>query len=270
MKKKLKGAFVFLIVTIMFFSISVVTADTTHIPHIYEIGQNNLQLYIKTSPPMTSQGLIWDNGDSDYIDGCFCQRNGFGGSADTADDFHLTKKSTIETVVWESGDDPSYIWNGLADLVVYEYTTAGPGAEIVKLFQIKSTREYMGEFYGLLCYRYTIDLISQVKEFTLPAGDYYILLRPYTAGQNGLSFWLTSPAPPDSTSECYFRSAFWGYPNWVSISEPFGAVYDVNFKLYGNVKSSKIINRPILNFLQNHPNLFPLLQKLLQQLAIGI
>jgi hypothetical protein len=270
MKKKLKGAFIFLMVTIMFFSTSAVTADTTHTPHIYARGQNSPQLFIKTSPPMTSLGLIWDNGDSDYIDGCFCQRNGFGGRADTADDFHLTKKSTIETVIWETGDDPNYLWNGLADLVVYEYTTAGPGEEIVKLFHITSTREYMGGFYGLLCYRYTIDLIGQGQDFTLPAGDYYILLRPYTAGTNGLSFWLTSPAPPDSTSECYFKSDFWGCPNWVSISDPFGVVYDVNFKLYGTEKSSKVFNRPILNLLQQHPNLFPLLQKLLQQLAIGL
>ncbi len=32
----------------------------------------------------------------------------------------------------------------------------------------------------------------------------------------------------------------------------------------------KAINRPILNFLQNHPNLIPLLQKLLQQLMFGL
>jgi hypothetical protein len=32
----------------------------------------------------------------------------------------------------------------------------------------------------------------------------------------------------------------------------------------------KVINKPILNFLQSHPNWFPLLQKLIQQLGFGL
>ena len=35
-------------------------------------------------------------------------------------------------------------------------------------------------------------------------------------------------------------------------------------------KKSRELNSPILNFLQSHPNLFPLLQKLLQQLKFGL
>ena len=224
--------------------------------------------FIQISPSMTSRGLLWDNGDPDFFDGCYCQRNGFGGWSDTAEDFHLSKKSTIETVVWETGDETTYLWEGLADLVVYEYTANGPGEELVKLFEISSTREYLGDFYGLLCFRYTIDLIGQDQEFALTAGDYYILLRPYTAGTVGQSYWLTSPAPPGSKSVCYFRSNYWGYPNWISILDAFGFVYDVNFKLYGTEKSSKVLNRPIINFLQQHPNMFLVLQKLIQNLGL--
>jgi hypothetical protein len=268
MEKILKGAVVLLIVAAMFFSTSAVTADTTDTPRIYARGQNSPQPFIQTSPVTTSRALLWDNGDPDFDDGCPCQRIGFGGLSDTADDFHLTKKSTIETVVWETGDDTTYLWDGLADLIVYEYTAAGPGVELMKLLEIASTREYVGEFYGLLCYRYTIDLIGQGQQFTLPAGDYYILLRPYTAGTVGHSFWLTSPAPAGSTSECYFRSDYWGYPNWVPISDVIGFVYDVNFKLYGIEKSSRELNRTILNFLQQHPNMFPILQLLLLRLGL--
>jgi hypothetical protein len=40
--------------------------------------------------------------------------------------------------------------------------------------------------------------------------------------------------------------------------------------VYLRTQKSKAINNPFLYWLQSHPNLFPLLQKLLQLLGLGI
>ena len=182
-----------------------------------------------------NRDIIWDNGYPDFVNGLVCQRIGSVGIADCADDFHLTEECTIESVEWETVDDATYTWEGLDDLIVYEYTATGPGAELIDLREVENEREYLGEQWGRPWYKYTIDLIGQGDEFTLPAGDYYLLLRPYSAGTVGQSFWLTSPAPAGSTSEIYFRSDYFGYPDWVKGSEgPFAPdEYDVNFQLYG-------------------------------------
>jgi hypothetical protein len=155
--------------------------------------------------------------------------------AEIADDFHLAEKTTIETILWETIDDSDYNWNGLADLIVYEYSADGPGVENTTLLEIQSTREYLGEQSSRPWYRYTIDLKSQGEEFDLQAGDYFILLRPYTAGDTGQSFWVTSPPPASSTSESYFRCEYFGYPNWIKSTTVFGDPYDVNFKIYNNL-----------------------------------
>lgn len=268
MRKILKGAIVLLIVAAMFFSTTAVTAETSDTPLTNVGKQSSPQSSIQPSPPTTTRALLWDNGNPDFVNGLCCQRIGTVQLCDLADDFHLDKKCTIESVIWETVDDATYDWQGTDDLIVYEYGISGPGAEIVVLLEISNTREYLGEQFSRPWYRYTIDLKSQGAQFDLAAGDYYILLRPYTAGTVGQSYWLTSPAPPGSKSVCYFRSNYWGYPNWISILDAFGFVYDVNFKLYGTEKSSKVLNRPIINFLQQHPNMFLVLQKLIQNLGL--
>jgi hypothetical protein len=47
-------------------------------------------------------------------------------------------------------------------------------------------------------------------------------------------------------------------------------VEDEDYAYVHAYKKTKEFNTPILNFLQNHPNMFPLLQKLIQQLGFGL
>ena len=268
MRKILKGAVVLLIVAAMFFSTSAVNANTLDTPQIQGGGQNSPQPFIQTNPPTTTRALLWDNGNPDLVNAWCCQRIGIVVWSDVADDFHLDKKCTIEKVEWETVDTTDYNWGGTDDLIIYEYTPAGPGTELIVLLEVQNTREQIGEQWSKPWYRYEIDLKGQGKQFNLQAGDYYILLRPYTSGNTGQSFWMTSPPPAGSTSETYFRSEYFGYPNWVAGSGPFGYPYDVSFKIYGTKDSSREINRPILDFLHNHPNMFPILQLLLQRLGL--
>jgi len=269
MKKFLKGAVVLLIAIAMVFSTTVVIADNEKTHKMYAVEQNNPQPFIQNSFPANTRASIWNNGDPDFVNAWCCQRLGFVGYSEIADDFHLWNDYTIHKLVWETIDDADYIWDGFADMILYPYSSNGPKLPIFwALFEVACTRELLGEQWNRSWYRYEIDFQSQDLEFSLPYGDYYIVLRPYSAGTTGQSYWMTSQPVPGSTSECYFQSKYFGYPTWVPGSIPFGAPYDVNFKIYGIDKSSREINKPLLNFLQSHPNLFPLLQKLLLQFGI--
>ena len=188
--------------------------------------------------------------------------------ADLADDFHLDKKTTVQQVVWETVDDTTYDWAGAGDLIIYEFTNGGPGPEIVKLLEVQNTREYLGEQFSRPWYRYEIDLEGQGQTFNLPKGDYFILVRPYTAGNVGQSYWLTSPAPPGNMSQCYFKSEYFGILDWTPAYDLWGLAYDVNFKILGTQDFSREVNRPVIDFLNNHPNVFPLIQALLQRLGL--
>ena len=98
---------------------------------------------------------------------------------------------------------------------------------------VPNTREYLGEAWYRPWYRYTIDL-DPADQFVLPAGDYFVMVRPYTPGTVGQSFWLTSDGNAGSQSESYFRSDYFGYPDWVPGTSVFGAAHDVTFVLYGD------------------------------------
>jgi len=206
--------------------------DATMKDAVIQVSQQVTSVVRSNGANPLNRDLIWDNGDPDFVNSLCCQRIGAVPEADTADDFTLTAEATIGSVEWESVDDATYVWDGLDDLIVYEYTGAGPGAEIIDLREVENERELLGEQFGRPWYRYTIDLVGQGAEFTLPAGSYYILLRPYSAGSVGQSFWMTSPAPAGSTSSVYFRSEYFGYPVWVPGIDVFGVNHDVSFKLY--------------------------------------
>jgi hypothetical protein len=270
MKKNLKGVVVLLTIAVMIFSTTSITANTNETPKACVGKQNWQQSIINVRPLTNDRGLLWDNGDPDLVDALACQRIGIVGWADVADDFHLDKKTTIQKVIWETVDTTDYIWNGTDDLIIYQYTPNGPGTEIVEILKVQNTREKVENLWSKIWYRYEIDLEAQGQTFNLQKGDYYILLRPYSAGNTGRSFWMKSTAPAGSTSEGYFRSDYFGYPSWTPISDMFGDPWDFSFKIYGTQDFSREINRPILDFLNDHPNLFPLLQKLLTQLGIGL
>ena len=92
-------------------------------------------------------------------------------------------------------------------------------------------------------YRHTIVLAPE-DQFVLPAGDFFVLVRPYNPTSNGWSFWLTAFAPPESQSQSYFRSDYYGYPTWTPGDQIFGGEYDVNFRLYGKYVSQGYSDRP--------------------------
>lgn len=178
--------------------------------------------------------VVWDNQYPDGHNYIRCQRAGEVSYCDVADDFHTGQLWTITGAEWDAVDTLQYQWDGLCDFLIFEFTPEGPGDPVVELWDVPGTREFIYELPTEIWYRYTIDLQELEMEFDLPAGDYYLLLRPVTDGSVGRSNWLTSAGNPGSESEFYLRCEPFGYPNWTAGHEIFpGEYYEVNFRLLG-------------------------------------
>jgi hypothetical protein len=54
----------------------------------------------------------------------------------------------------------------------------------------------------------------------------------------------------------------------VKTKDVLGKESDWSDPLSINMPRNKVINTPFLNYLQNHPNLFPILQKIIQRLGL--
>jgi hypothetical protein len=230
----LKGAGVLLIAAIMVLSAAAATANTTNeqkiTPACLETGAARVE---HSGEGTIGSYLVWDNGYPNEVNGLCCQRVGAVPLCDTADDFHTDQEWLITGAEWDTIDDTTYAWDGTDDMIIYEFTPTGPGAIVQEIWNVPNTRVQMGELFGRPWWRYTIDLVAEGLDFALPAGDYFILLRPYTPGTSGQSFWATSDAPPESQTEVYFRSDYFGYPDWTEGHLVFGDYYDVSFRIYG-------------------------------------
>jgi hypothetical protein len=190
------------------------------------ISSNDLEAY------SLGRGLIWDNGLPDEVQGLCNQRGGTVGLCDVVDDIHTTEDFTITGIEWDTVDS-SYNWNNLCDFEIYQYTPSAPGAPLYLFYDVPCTRVNMGTLFALPWYRYTMDLVSVGMAFDLPAGDYFIQVRPITDDPTGQNYWLTAAGHPGSQSAVYFRSAYFGYPDWITSMSAWGVDHDVSFRLFG-------------------------------------
>lgn len=226
MKKLLLGIFILAFASYAY-------ASTEVYMDLLETGAEPHAVYYMNDPQPAGRDLIWDNGLPDEVNGLCCQRAGSVSLCDVCDDFHLDATTTITGIEWDTVDDATYTWTDEADIDVYAFSDTPPETPLVSMWNVPATREYMGILFSRSWYRYTIDLTAADETFDLEAGSYFVLARPYSASTSGQSFWLTSPAPTESQSSVYFRSSYFGYPNWVTGYTVFGSDYDANFRLYG-------------------------------------
>ena len=92
-------------------------------------------------------------------------------------------------------------------------------------------------------------------------------------------FWLyPGPLMPCETNEIYITahvegpecSTDFNYVEVFGTCEHGTIVRDQDYCYVHAIKQSREFNRPFINWLQSHPNLFPILQKLIQQLGFGL
>lgn len=230
-KKIMIKAGAFLVVTFLIFSLSSIPAHQVN-PFITDIdGDYEMQF---TGAEGSGTYIIWENEYPDGHNYVRCQRAGEVPYCDVADDFHTDKMWTITGAQWDTVDNLQYIWDEICDMIIYEFTPDGPGDSVVELMDVLGTREVIYELPDETWYRYTIDLVAQDMEFDLPAGDYYILLRPVTEESVGRSNWMTARGNPFSQSELYVRCEFFGYPNWTGCHEVIPGQYlEVSFRVLG-------------------------------------
>jgi hypothetical protein len=70
--------------------------------------------------------------------------------------------------------------------------------------------------------------LAQIPEIELPAGTYFIGMRP--VGTGTISY--IGATSTITGSECYFQSNIFGYPSFVPGSVEFGVQYDAGFCLF--------------------------------------
>jgi hypothetical protein len=233
LKKKIIG----IPIIALLISLSIVLSPiivSAHQKSLLHLNKGPFSITYDQNIQRTGTYIIWENEYPNMMDAIRCHREGVIPYCDLADDFHTEQTWTVTGMQWETVDDPAYEWDETCDCFIYEYTEEGPGDTLIEFWDITGSREFIMDIGDAIWYRYTIDLQDLGQEFDLPAGDYFILLRPVTYGVFGDSFWLTSNGNPESQSELYLRCEYFGYPNWTACHELIpDKYYDVNFRIFG-------------------------------------
>jgi len=165
--------------------------------------------------------------------------------------------------VW---DPPSPEYGGTYTIRLIVYDTAGQISEdraVMILNQAPSAPDINGQVNGIVGVEYTYSF-----EATDPDGDdlYYWIL--WGDGCPAVE-WIG----PYASGEVVTQNHTFTTEGTFIISSQAKDVYDA-VSQWGELQvmmpRNKAINKPIFQFLQCHPNLFPLLQKLIQQLRFGL
>jgi hypothetical protein len=223
----LKGAVVLLIVAVMIFS-SVAVANTKSKTKLEPFGTGH------GSGPSSKANVVWDNGmhyDS-FVASQWDALMNFDAIA--ADDFQFEETTDVTDVHWIGGywnpaEDGDFDWN------VSFYTDRGdgnaPGAKIFEqVFPNADVHEtFIEEIDGDWYYSYSVDFIDPI---TFTGGEKY-----------WVSFQGVGAFPPQShwsghgllyvLHEAVFQSDYFGYPDWVDITELMDGPGDGCFQLTG-------------------------------------
>jgi hypothetical protein len=178
-------------------------------------GRNNGQQTTDLPPTtLSSPVVLWDNGPFNNVAGLASEENTFVTSARTADDFVLTSSATIHTITFDIYADTPVTQPGAVDIYAHS-GGIGPVNALPLATYTSTTFTVVGSNFGFDIRRYTVTLSPPLN---LAAGRYWV--SGYVIGTgSGRGFLCTSNgASPSTEQEGHFRSAFFGYPNWVPTS----------------------------------------------------
>jgi len=192
---------------------------------------------------------IWDNGVPDYRDGLACARAVQGPmEAWVVDDVTFTDHVIVRDLHWWAISLDSYDWQNTDDLIILEDAGGMPGNVVYEMWDVPNTRIYMGipNPWGYPQYYYSIEGLN----IPLPPGTYWFGMRPVDQDDGGASYHLTSA--PNGTNECYFKSDYFGVPDWRSSSDQWGEAYDLAFCVTGTGPGGAKYSQPIACELNMH------------------
>jgi len=105
----------------------------------------------------------------------------------------------------------------------------------------------------------------QASDFPLDMQTWFVFDVPDVKLKQGKIYYMVITFDPGSE---YGWSGDYGNPYPLGASSHTAPDWDYAFKTIVNKPIPKTYNSPLLNFLEKHPNLFPLLQLLLQRLGL--
>lgn len=155
------------------------------------------------------------------------------------DDVTFESDVSITDLHWWCVTDQSYIFTE-TDEVLILYDDGGVPGDTAFNFVVDNVRRPYFENgspafrFGRPVFIYSIYLDTPIE---LPAGTYWFGMRPINSASSGQNFWLTSPGP-NTDSEVYFRSDFFGYSNWTPSTTAFGTAYNVAFCITGELQAA--------------------------------
>ncbi len=166
---------------------------------------------VTMTPPPPCTPAIWYNGTFNNEDGLASEENTIIPSARTADDFVLTSSATIGTIIFDIYASTPVTQPGAVD--IYAHSGGIGPVNALPLATYTSTNfTVVGSGFGFDIRRYTVTLSPPL---TLAAGRYWVSGYVFGGG-SGRGFLCTSNgAYPSTEQEGHFRSAFFGFPNWV-------------------------------------------------------
>ena len=175
-------------------------------------------------PPDPCLNAYYSNGAFDGIGDITSDRNiGLDFETWAADDVVLSEEVTISSISWYCVTDISYDFQYTADITIMEDAGGTPGAPVLELTDVAATRIATREYlFEIPVFYYTISGLN----FTLGPGAFWIALRPVNQGTIAQNFWLTAPL---TGSMYYFKSAYFGYPDWVPATDLGLAPANVSF-----------------------------------------
>lgn len=168
--------------------------------------------------------LLWDNGEWDGAKAISSERNTQVTESWLVDDFVIQSEVMIRDLEWLALRSVDARPTGV-DLIVLD---AG-FAPIVERFDLAFDDQFEGMGFGHEVHRLTLSNL----DLPLQAGRYYIGAR-YVGDGAGRAF-AAGQFNLHGATEAYFRSDYFGYPDWVPTYELGITPSDAVFKVYGDI-----------------------------------
>ncbi len=180
----------------------------------------------------TAQVVLWDNGEFDRRASISCERDTLVDESWAVDDAIFEEAVVISgyrwyTILWED-------WGGERPVAVDVIVLTDRFEKVVELRDLQYEMKFVGDFRGFPYYRIEVHGL----DITLPSGRYYLGGRPVGQGRfqafTGLNNTLLG------RTEAFWRSKWFGFPNWVSVGAVLGTRFDIAFTVFGHVVREEV------------------------------
>jgi len=175
------------------------------------------------------QNNLWENGAWDGQANLASERNTEIPDAWTIDDVVFDADVRITGYRWYS-----LLADGFEPVGADFIALTDGFSKAVELRDLQYRSEFLGYSRGRPYFWMEIDGL----DIQLPAGHWFLGARPVGQGQYRAFTLLNRPIL--GRSEAYFRSAFFGYPEWTSCANVGVGPYDIAFTVFGHVVREEI------------------------------